>query len=290
MTEPGATEWTPLRLVAWTARYFGERGIPSPRLDAELLLAHALDGQRIDLYLDFERAVRDDERQRFRELVRRRAHERVPVAYLTGRREFWSRCFRVTPDVLIPRPETETLVRVARERAARPDVRILEIGVGSGAVIAALALELPEASLVAVDRSRAALAVARANLDELGLAGRVHLVCADLDAGLRGSFDLLVSNPPYVASGDLAELEPELHHEPRLALDGGADGLDFIRRLAAAAQRLVPSGTALIEVGAGQAGAVMDLFRGEGARAVASERDLANVERVVSARFDVAES
>ena len=173
--------WKPLALVAQTAAYFAKRGVESARLDAELLLAHALGVSRLDLYLDFERRVAPDALERYRQLVGARARERVPVAYLTGEREFWSRVFRVTRDVLIPRPETELLVRVIKDLAPR---RIAEVGVGSGVVIGTLACELPDAELVGIDCSAPALAIARENLKRLGVLERVDLVCGP-PPGLR---------------------------------------------------------------------------------------------------------
>ena len=274
--------WKPLALVSRTSQYFEERGVESPRLDAELLLAHALGVSRLDLYLDFERVVAGDALERYRGLVAARARERVPVAYLTGQREFWSRAFRVTRDVLIPRPDTELLVRVVKDLAPR---RIAEVGVGSGVVIGTLACELPEAELVGIDCCEAALAVAHENLKSLGVAERVSLAIGDGPEALAGRFDALVSNPPYVPTAELAGLEPELGHEPRLALDGGSDGLDLVRRLVAAAAVLVPGGSLVLEVGLGQAPAVCSLLENAGASDIETHRDLGGVERVVSARF-----
>jgi release factor glutamine methyltransferase len=276
--------WTPLELVRWTAQYFGQHGVPSPRLDAEVLLAHVLGLRRLDLYLQFERPVQPDERTRYRELVRLRAAKRTPVAYLTGSREFWSRSFQVSPAVLIPRPETELLVQAALELPVR---RALELGVGSGAVAGTLAAERPELRLVASDLSAAALALARVNLESLGVLERVALLRADaLPALAAGAFDAIVSNPPYVPSADLPQLAPELQHEPALALDGGADGLDVIRRMLQDAPRLLrPGGSLLLEFGSGQAAAVAELLRGAGAADVQLRRDLAGIERVALARF-----
>ncbi len=273
---------TPLELVSRTAGYFERHGIDRPRLDAEVLLAHVLGLSRIDLYVHFERPVSPDERDRYRELVRSRARDRMPVAYLTGEQEFWSRPFRVTPEVLIPRPETELLVRCAADLRPR---RVAEIGTGSGAVAVALACELPGAEIVAVDCSEAALEVARQNLERLGVADRVTLLCGNCTDPLAGTFDVLVSNPPYVPSEVLAGLEPEVRHEPRLALDGGPDGLDLLRRLAESAPALVPGGWLLLEIGCGQAEAVTSLLRDAGALEVAAEKDLAGIERVMRARF-----
>ncbi len=275
--------WTPLELVRWTADYFRRSGIPSPRLDAELLLAHALARSRLDLYLEFERPVPAAERTRFRELVKRRAEERVPVAYLTGVREFWSLTFHVTPDVLIPRPETETLVRVAVELAPE---RIVEIGTGSGCVSAAIAKELPRAGILAVDSSCAALAVARENLEAHDLASRVELMHGDGLAGVDGSFDAIISNPPYIPSGELAELPAEVRHEPRVALDGGPDGLDFVRQfIDEAPDRLARPGWLALEVGCGQARSTEELLRTRGALRIGIHKDLLGIERVVAAQF-----
>jgi release factor glutamine methyltransferase len=279
----GPESWKPLDLVRWTAAYFGRHGVTTPRLDAEVLLAHVLGCQRIDLYVRFEQPVEVRERERFRALIQRRALERMPVAYLTGEREFWSRSFAVTPAVLVPRPETETLVRAALDRAP---LRALDFGTGSGVIAAAVALESPATQLWALDRSRAALAVAAANLARHGLRERVSLVCADRLSALRARFDLIVANPPYVATSDLERVAPELRHEPRVALDGGADGLDVVRRLIdEAPARLSPGGWLLLEIGAGQAQRVEALLGSAGATSREVIRDLAGIERVVAARF-----
>jgi len=276
-------DWKLMDLVRWTADFFRSHDVPSPRLDAELLLAHVLDLERMDLYLAFDQPVSAGDRARFRELVRRRAKERWPVAYLTGVREFWSMSFRVTPDVLIPRPETELLVRVAADLKPR---RLVELGVGSGCVSAALARELPDAEIAAIDCSPAALEIARENLAALGLGERVALHEASGLAGLEGPFDLVVSNPPYVPAGELDGLAPELRHEPRLALDGGPDGLHAVRRLCAEAPALLERpGYLALEIGAGQADAVEDLLRAAGAGVVERFPDLAGIPRVLLGRF-----
>lgn len=275
--------WTSLELVNWTADYFRRHGVPSPRLDAELLLAHVLGVRRLDLYLRFERPVPAEPRQRYRELVRARACERVPVAYLTGEREFWSLPLKVNRDVLIPRPETELLVRVSVELAPR---RLAEVGVGSGAVLAALASELPEAELVGVDCSEAALVVARENLLRLGLTERVELLCGEGTSPLRPGLEALISNPPYIPTDELARLEPEIAHEPKVALDGGPDGLSFIRKLIAAAPSLlIPEGWLALEIGRDQSAGVQRLLGDHGAKEVTAHRDLQGHERVLVARF-----
>ena len=280
MSDRADRVWTPVDLVRWTTGYFKEHGIASPRLDAELLLAFVLGLERIELYTAFDRPVESAERERFRELVRERAQKRRPVAYQTGVREFWSQSFRVDESVLIPRPDTETLVR---EAVARDPRRILEVGVGSGAVCAALALELPEAGIVGTDISEAALEIARENLGRLGVAERCELRCTDLVSG--DGFDALVSNPPYIPSGEIEGLGPEVQHEPRAALDGGADGLDLIRRLVNAAPAVLrPGGWLLLEIGAGQGPSVAALMQKAGLDEVALRPDLSGIERVAVAR------
>jgi len=302
-----ATEWL---------RASGSR---SPRLDAELLLATALGVDRAELFRTPERVLTRIEERRFDGyLVRRQARE--PVAYIRGRRAFRAIELEVTPAVLIPRPETETLVDVALEAlaavpaggvaaggafgdgpgaaagpggAAAPSLYeplALDVGTGSGCIALALMAENPFVRLVASDVSEAAVEVARRNAARLGLGGRLDVRCGDLLAGLlpRERFDLIVSNPPYIPEAEYRGLEPNVRdYEPRLALHGGEDGLDVYRRLIpAAAARLRPGGVLAVEVGAGQAAAVQALFAAAGAFAAAQERaDLAGIPRVVFARL-----
>ena len=275
--------WTPLELVRWTTAYFERYAVPTPRLDAELLLAHALGVTRIDLYLRFEETVPESRRAPFRDLVRRRAAERVPVAYLVGEREFWSLPFEVTPETLIPRPDTETLVRAVVELAPRS---VADIGTGCGAIALALAKELPEARVVGAELAPGALEVARRNGERLGLAERVEWVLCDALAGLEGPFEAIVSNPPYVPTAELEGLAPELRHEPRVALDGGPDGRRLIGRLVAEAPALLaPDGVLALEVGIGQAAGVATALKRAGANGVETRKDLAGIERVVLGRF-----
>lgn len=289
-------EWSPLELVRWTTEYFGHHQIPTPRLDAELLLAHVLETERMQLYLRFEEAVADGPRARYRELVRRRAEERLPVAYLTGVREFWSQPFRVSEDVLIPRADTELLVETAVEWRPR---RFADVGTGCGAIAACVLLERPEARALVIDRSARALAVARENFEALGVADRAELIAADglealaseREAAHGGSrLDLIVSNPPYIPSGELMSLPPEVGHEPALALDGGSDGLALLRRLVQQApSRLARPGRLAFEVGVGQASAVCEMLQQGGASSVEIRKDLAGIERVVAATYEAAE-
>jgi release factor glutamine methyltransferase len=280
--------WTVLDVIKWTTGRFTARGLSSPRLDAELLAAHAFGMARVQLYTHFDRPLAAEELAALRELVRRR-QAGEPVAYLTGKKEFWSLDLRVDSRVLVPRPDTETLVEVALDLLPKAEPRrVADIGTGSGAVALALKRERPEADVVAVDRSPDALAVARANALRLGLA--VRFVEGDLLAPLAGEapFDLLTANLPYIPTADLTDLAPEVRSEPRLALDGGADGLDLIRRLlaegAGARASLVPGGAVALEIGVGQAGAVAGLLRAAGLVDPVIRCDLAGLDRVVVAR------
>lgn len=231
------------------------------RLDAEVLLADQMGIPRLDMLAD-PRRLADAGEFRIR-LARRLRGE--PVAYITGRREFWSLDLLVTPDVLIPRPDSETLIAAALEecRTAPPRL-VLDLGTGSGALLLAALVEFGEAFGVGVDRSPAALAVAAANAARLGLASRTAFLASDWGQALGGRFDLILCNPPYVAEGEA--LMPEVaEHEPRLALRAGADGLDAYRALLPDLPRLLaPGGVAILEVGFGQAGAVAELAHGAG--------------------------
>ncbi len=254
-------------------------------VDADVLIAHALGRGRAWLIAHGEYEPAEPERERIERLLGRRAAGE-PVAYVTGRREFWSLEFEVSPAVLIPRPETELLV----ERALAllpPDspASILDLGTGSGAVAVAIATERPHCDVVAVDESREALAVTRRNADRLA-PGRVRLVASDWFSALGDTrFDLIVSNPPYVEERDPCLAEPAMAREPRRALAAGQDGLDAIRRIAAGTvQHLAPGGTLLIEHGAMQAESVAGILAARGLEVVACHRDLAGNDRVTEAR------
>jgi len=282
------TVWTVLDLLRWTADHFTSRGIETARLDAECLLAHALGSERLHLYLEFDKPVQQAERAAFRELVRRRADERVPVALLTGRREFWSLDLRVTPDVLVPRPETETLVEAAL--ALLPEVEaecsVLDLGTGSGAIGLALAKERPKARITAVDVSEVALQVAAENAEALGLADRVRFLAGDLYAPTAGGrFDLVVSNPPYLAFSERESAPPELAHEPSGALYAGEDGAEVLREVVfGAPSALEKGGALLVELAPDQVPRVSTWMAEIGLRHVTTHRDLAGRSRVVCGR------
>jgi release factor glutamine methyltransferase len=259
------TIWTILALIRWADERFKKEGIATPRLDAEVLLAETLGMNRVGLYTNYDQPLQGDELARFKQLVLRRLH-RQPVAYILGRREFWSLPLRITPDVLIPRPETETLVAEALQvlsPADQEDLHLLEIGTGSGAISIALAKELPAARITATDLSPKALSVAEENAAQNGVRGQIRFLRGDLFQPVpkAATFDLVVSNPPYITRGQLSSLMPEVRdYEPRIALDGGKDGLDFFRRaLPAVAEYLRPGGWFLAEMGAGQDQQVLEI-------------------------------
>jgi release factor glutamine methyltransferase len=280
--------WTVGRLLTWTTDWLGSKGSESPRLDAEVLLAHVLRCQRIMLYAKFEDVVMDETRGRFRDLVRRRAAGE-PVAYLVGAREFFSLPFVVSSSVLVPRPETEALVSrvldLCREAAAP---RIVDVGTGSGAIAVVLARHLPRARITASDVSSAAIEVARTNADRHGVGDRVTFVEADLldDPGLVGPWDVIVGNLPYVRESEFESLPRDVRdHEPRTALVAGPRGVELIERLAAeSTTRLVPGGWLVLEAGPLVAGEVSSIFAAtEGLEPGAVITDLAGLPRVFQA-------
>jgi release factor glutamine methyltransferase len=298
MADPQAS-WTILAILRWTADYFRRKGVSEPRAAAEILLAHTLGVSRLDLYLRYDQPLNPEELACFKALVVRR-RDGEPVAYLTGHREFWSLDIQVTPGVLIPRPETETLVAAALEaandiggggegRIAPPPGRGLEIGVGSGAVVIALAKELSSMPWVGVDLSGAALAVARANARRHAVLDRVHLLRADLLAAVKptAAFAVLVANLPYVPRAEWERLPREIKaFEPPEALLGGEDGLDLIRPLIRQAhQYVMGGGWLLLEVGDQQAPRVTALLEETNAYdRIETIKDFSGVVRVVRAR------
>ena len=273
--------WTVLKILRWTTDYFAGKQIDSARLEAELLLAATLDLDRVGLYVNFERPLNADELSSFRERVRRRSL-REPLQYILGETEFWSLTFGVSPAVLVPRADTEVLVEEALTRIEGA-AQVLDVGTGSGAIAIALAHEKPEIQLTALDCSEPALEVARSNAQRNGVAERVTCLVGDLAVLPPGPFEMVVSNPPYIPTRDWAELMPEVRdYEPRLALDGGDDGLQAYRQLAAQAGKiLTPGGWLLVEVGIGQAQDVSVLFEAAGLIDIGQRDDYAGIPRVV---------
>jgi len=270
-------------LLAWATTSLTEASIESPQLDAEVLLAHALGATRSELYARLDEKPQEATDETFRSLVARRLrHE--PVAYITGQKEFFGLDLQVDRRVLIPRPETETLVEVALTIARQKRVPLLaEVGVGSGAVAVALAVNLPWAEIYAIDSSSDALVVAENNCRNHNVLDRVHLLLGDLLEPLLEPVALIVANLPYVAQHELKDLAPDItQYEPLTALDGGPDGLDLFRRLLEqAGPCLQPPGMICLEIGATQASAVNELARVHfPAATVALVRDLAGLDRV----------
>jgi release factor glutamine methyltransferase len=260
-------------------------GVESPAIDARLLLEAAAEATRTDIVTDPYRAVSDAQATTLDDYLTRRAR-REPVSHIVGRKGFWKIMLQVTPDVLTPRPDTETVVEyVLRDFPEHADWSVLDLGVGSGAILFAILAERPAAKGLGIDVSEEALAVARENAANLGLGGRAALLRGDWAYGLGDeSFDLVVSNPPYIADAVIATLDPEVRdHEPRLALSGGADGLDAYRILAPEILRVLkPGGRFAVEIGYDQREAVEALFRAVGADAVITLPDLGQRDRVVS--------
>jgi release factor glutamine methyltransferase len=250
--------WTIGRLLQWTADYLKKNGSDSPRLDAEVLLAHTLGCERIMLYTRFEEEPNDAIKAAYKELVKQRSAG-SPVAYLVGKREFYSLPFAVTPDVLIPRPETEFLVvgllDAAKQHPPTADkagLQIADVGTGSGILAVCAALKLPTARVTAIDVSPAALAVARGNAEQHKVNDRIEFIESDLFAKVPATkkFDFIVSNPPYITTAEMAELDRDVRDfEPHLALEAGPRGTEVIERLIPqAADRLVPGGKLFIEI------------------------------------------
>jgi len=264
-------EWTIIKLLKWTTSYFESHDIEGPRIEAEILLAHALQLQRIDLYVQYDRPLSGNELSQFKDLIKRRIH-REPVAYILGSKEFWSMDFMVTKDVLIPRPDTEFLVEAAinllPQYSGSPPIsaprRILELGTGSGAVVLALASMRPCHLFFASDRTIAAVMVARQNAKHHGFEGNVSFICADWFGSFKDKmpvFDMIVSNPPYVPSRVIEKLQPEIvRYEPISAIDGSEDGLFCLRHIINNAHLyLQQKGHLLLELGHDQRNDVQNI-------------------------------
>lgn len=282
----GASVAEAVRLMAQAFRL---AGVEDAEIDARALLGHALELDRAQLISQSHRILEAREIEVASALAARRL-KREPVARIVGRKEFWDQMLQVTPDVLVPRPETETLVEAALDFVVRgglrmEKLRILDIGTGSGALLLALLGELPNATGIGTDISAGALEVARGNAERNGLAARSSFVECNIGEGVQGLFDLIVSNPPYIPRGDIAALLPEVRdYDPVVALDGGADGLDAYRAIATEARRLLaPGGRLIVELGMGQEPAVRALFTKAGFSVGEARRDLAGIPRALGA-------
>ena len=274
---------TTLEVLNAAASYLEKQGVESPRLNAEHLLAHVLGkARRIDLYLEFERPLGEAERAPLRELVKRRG-EGVPLQHLLGTVEFHGRVFACDARALVPRPETEQLVELAVGQLKEPQ-RIVDVGTGSGVIALTLACIFPQAQVVGCDTSAAALELAAENRTRLGL-GEVAFLESDLLNSAPGPFDAVVANLPYIPAGEIPGLSREVRHDPVSALDGGADGLDLVRRLAKEAPaKCAPDALLALEIGIGQAGEVAGILAAHNWRDIAVRRDYQDIERFVFAR------
>ena len=280
--------WTALKVITWTTEHFQKKGMDNPRLDAEVLLAHLLGTDRMGLYLNYDTPLKEEERAAYREMIQRRTAGE-PVAYIIGHKEFWSMQFQVSPESLIPRPETEHLVeevaRIGKELV--PPLRILEIGHGCGAVAIALAKELEGAQIVATDISPGARSLAQENIEAYGMGGRIQLILEDIYPSGEGPFDLICSNPPYIPTGEILQLAPEVRdYEPLTALDGGEDGLRLLREITQGAPDfLADGGWLLLEIGKGQDPQVAALLQERGFTNIDFIPDYAGVKRVIRAQW-----
>ena len=281
--------WTIGRILKWTEQYFGQKGVESPRLDAEVLLSHVLGKQRIYLYVHFDEPLQAEELACYRAMIKQRI-DRVPVAYILGEKEFMGLTFKVTPDTLVPRPDTEILVQAAVDRLKQwtdGTVRLADIGTGSGAICLSVLSMLDGVTADTVDISPAARAVAEENAATLGLSERVTFHTGDLLTPIREQqFTAILSNPPYIPEADIQELAPEVRcKEPMTALSGGRDGLDFYRRLCDEAPAMLSDdGFMAFEVGIHQAEDVARLAEAS-PLIVRTEilKDYAGIDRVVVA-------
>ena len=281
--DKASSVWTIGEILQWTKQYFGDKGVDNPRLDAEVLLSHILQKDRLYLYVHYDQPLSPAELSAYRDCVRRRA-VRMPVAYITGEKEFFGLAFAVTPAVLVPRPETELLVETAVSKLQGvASARILDLGTGSGAIAVSVLAKVTDASGVAVDISTEALAVARTNAKRHKLDDRLQLRQGDFWQPAAGlTFDAILSNPPYIPARDIAALAPEVRQEPRLALDGGQDGLSYYRRLLQhGCSHLAPGGFIAFEIGINQAEAIRQLAAQSPLVIQEIIPDYAGIERVI---------
>ena len=278
---------TVLQVLQNTADFFARKGIDSPRLNIEHLLADTLGKRRIDLYLEFDRTLSEEELAPLREKVRRRV-EGEPLQYLLGSWDFFGRAFRTDQRALIPRPETEVLVEIGLKvvRAQSGRNRLLDIGTGTGVLAITFALECPNLAVVGSDVSPLALNLARENAKRHGLDDRIEWIESDLLGSVAGPFDFVVANLPYISTADLPRLAPEVQRDPRLALDGGPEGLAVIQRAVQDVPKVLAEGAfVILEVGFDQADRVADLVTAQKFRDISIENDYQGVRRFVTAWY-----
>lgn len=275
--------WTIRKVLTWTTQHFEKRQVDAPRLTAEILLSYVLKLSRVRLYVDLDRPLSKEELGAYRALIERRMAGE-PTQYLTGVREFYNRAFKVDARVLIPRPETELLVEAALRMLPKDAPgRALDVCTGSGCIAISLAAERPQATVIATDLSPDACALAQENAQALGVADRVSVLQGDLFAPVPAGerFQVVVSNPPYIASEEIPGLSAEVRREPKLALDGGPDGLVAVRRVVTGARQwLEPGGLLAMEIGEDQGPAVLELLRAAGYADARVEKDLERRERM----------
>jgi release factor glutamine methyltransferase len=276
---------TVLEVLQSTTAYFKKREIESPRLNAEHLLAHALGRKRIELYLEFERALTEMELSPLRDLVRRRG-QGEPLQHLLETVEFCGRIFLCDKRALVPRPETEELVELLKSKIQNPKSRILDVGTGSGVIALAMASHFPEADVAAIDISDDALSLAHENAERLGLSGRVNFQSGNLFTNLSGAFDLIVANLPYVASGDAPNLAREVLHDPAVAVFAGESGDELIRKLIDAARKYLRPGAMLaLEIGNNQAETLIAYLTEKNYHDIEAKKDYAGVTRFLLGRY-----
>ncbi len=278
--------WNILKILDWTKQYFKNKGLENPRLDAEVLLCAVLNCERIKLYVNFDQPLEEEELAQYREYVQRRG-KMEPLAYIIGHKEFMDSDFKVTTDTLVPRPETELLVEeLIRMNETKGPREILDIGCGSGAILLSLLKELPEARGLGIDINPGAVAVTMENAKSLQLEDRCAVLVSDLYTNLPrdDKFNLIVSNPPYIPTGDISGLAQDVQKEPRAALDGGIDGLDYYKRiLEHINDYLLPTGMAAFEIGINQGDQVAELCKEAGLSITAIGKDYGNIDRMVFA-------
>jgi release factor glutamine methyltransferase len=273
-------------------QFLAERGIESSRLDVEVLMADLLDMERINLYVKYDYPLKNNEIDKYREMIKKRA-QRTPVAYITEKKEFMSLEFKVTEGVLIPRPDTENLVEAVIEHCSQNEIKnpqIIDVGTGSGAIAVSLAHYIEDAKVVGVDISPSALKIARHNMEKHKLSERMSILKSDLltefiKREIKG-IDIIVSNPPYIAKAEMDELSPEVKKEPKTALEAGEDGLDYYRSLIPQSEKIIKNGGKIfLEIGYQQAEAVKNLF-GANWTEIEVKKDYSENDRIVSATFN----